>query len=234
MFECSTTNFTKTNSSKTAALAESRKIFILTPNEIPSDDSIEIGYFEHLEDWNGSWDYLMKRIRKKARESGANIIKIDQYFEGSKTKGHGYLIRGKFYLSKNQDIEIEDYIQSVRVKNVSNCNCSYVKVFRDEGSAIVKTAFKMDLVVNDSLLGKLTNKTAYSVKLNQESEVFIGTSHSTNFLFENNFGKEYYVIATQNMTTSTPGTVMIGPKGFYLIESLKGKVQFETLENLTK
>lgn len=233
MFECSTTRFTKTSSNTNASLAESEKTYILTPNELPPDNSIEIGDFEHLEDWNGSWDYLMTKIQKKARENGANIVKINEYFEGSKTKGHGLLIRGKFYLSKDQDIE--NHVTKERNKSVSNCNCSYIKVFRDEGNAALRAAFKMDLVINDSLIGPLTNKKAYSIKLTKEGDVFIGTSRSSDFLVKNQFGTEYYVQATQVMTSPTgPGSVMVGPKDFFLIESLKAKVHFETVERTYK
>jgi len=235
MYACSSTKFTKTGGSNpTAALTESTKTFILTPTELPPDNSIEVGDFEHLEDWNGAWDFLMEKIQKKARESGANIIKITAYFEGSKTKGHALLIRGKFYLSKASETDIEDHVKKERRKNVSNCNCSFIKVFRDEGNAALRALGKMDVVVNDSIVGPLTNKKAYSIKLTKESDVFIGTSQHSDFLVKNQFGNEYYVQATQVMSSPTPGTVMVGPKQFFLIESLKAKVHFETVENTYK
>lgn len=234
MFECSTTRFTKTSSSATNALTESEKVFILTPSENPPDNSIEIGDFEHLEDWNGAWDFLMEKIQKKARESGANIVKINEYFEGSKTKGHGLLISGKFFFSKSSNTDIEDHVKKERRKNVSSCNCSYIKVFRDEGNAALRALGKMDVVVNDSLVGPLTNKKAYSIKLTKESDVFIGTSQHSDFLVKNQFETEYYVQATQMMSSPTPGTVMVGPKQFFLIESLKAKVHFETVEKTYK
>ena len=86
MSGCSTTRFTKTNINSIAPLTETEKTFILTPNELPPANSIELGDFEHLEDWNGEWDFLMNKIQKKARETGANVVKITEYFEGSKTK----------------------------------------------------------------------------------------------------------------------------------------------------
>jgi len=230
VLSCSTTRFTKTSSSPTTALTESDKIFILTPSEIPPDNSNEIGDFEHLEDWNGNWDFLMRKIQEKARESGANIVKINGYFEGSKTKGHALLIRGKFYLSKASNTSIENHVNEERKKNVLNCNCSYIKVFRDEGNAALRALAKMDVVVNDSLVGPLTNKKAYSIKLTKESDVFIGTGKHSNFLVKNQFGTEYYVQATQVMASPTPGTIVVGPKQFFLIESLKAKVHFETVE----
>jgi hypothetical protein len=52
----------------TNAWTESDKVFILTPSENPPGNSTEIGGFEHLEDWNGAWDFLMERIQKKACE----------------------------------------------------------------------------------------------------------------------------------------------------------------------
>ena len=234
MFECSTTRFTKTSSVSTNALNESAKTFILTPTELPPDNSIEIGDFEHLEDWNGAWDLLMGKIQKKARESGANIVKINEYFEGSKTKGHGLLVRGKFYSSKSSDTDIEDHVKNERRKNVSSCNCSFIKVFRDEGNAGLRALGKMDLVVNDSLVGPLSNKKAYSIKLTRESDVFIGTSKHSDFLVKNQFGTEYYVQGTQVMSSPVPGTIMVGPKQFFLIESLKAKVHFETVEKSYK
>lgn len=230
LFECSTTRFTKSTNIPTTALSSSAKTFILTPTELPPTNAIDIGNFEHVEDWNGTWDVLMGKLQKKARENGANIIRIDEYFEGSKTKGHGILIRGKFYLSKSADMDIEDHVKKERTKNVSNCNCSYIKVFRDEGNAALRALSKIDVVVNDSLVGPLKNKNAYAIKLTKESDVFIGTSRSSHFLVKNRFGTEYYVQATQVMTSPAPGMISIGPKQFFLLESLKAKVHFETIE----
>ena len=228
--QCSTTRVTNTGSGKFIAIPDTGKLFIITPAEMPPINSVEVGTFEHVEDWNGNWDLLMDKIQKKARDNGANIIKIDEYFEGSKTKGHALLIRGKFYLSQLPAADIEAQVLKERTKNVAECNCSYLKVFRDEGNAALRALVKIDLVVNDSLFGPLPNKKAYTIRLTKESDVFIGAGKSSNFLVKNNFGKEYYVQATKAMASPAPGTVIIGPKVFILLETLQAKVHFETIE----
>ncbi len=232
--QCSTTRFTKTGSGVFAPITDNKKQFILTPSELPPINSVEIGSFEHVEDWNGNWDVLMDKIQKKARNNGANIIKIDEYFEGSKTKGHALLMRGKFYVSQLPDADIEAQVLKERTKNVADCSCSYIKVFRDEGNAALRALAKIDLVINDSLIGPLPNKKAYTIKLTKESDVFIGSSRSSRLLVKNRFGTEYYVQATKAMASPTPGTIIIGSNEFILLETLQAKLHFETIEKTYK
>jgi hypothetical protein len=238
---CSTTRFTKTITSPLSQLNQSDKVYFQTPNEQPAADWVEIGDFEHVEDHNTSWSYLTDKIGKKALESGANIVKINIYRISGKTKGHMVLITGKFYLSKESQSTIENYIKTEREKEVTNCNCYYVQIFREEGSggnAGIRAAFKMDASVNDSIIGALTNRKAYSVKMTKETDLSIGASGKTDpkIIVKGELGKIYYLWATANTRPSKqpPADVIAIPLGarreFYLhADSPKMKAIFETL-----
>lgn len=227
LVSCSTVKYTPVNS----ALPSSKKIdsvYILTPKQNVAKTASVLGTWEQVEDWNFSWEHLITKLKAKAVSAGADILKIDEYFIGSKTKGHGVLLRGSFYNANGLPISND-------VDTLSLYNCSLIHVFRDEGNAGLRGLFKMDLAINDSLIGALPNKKTYTIKLLQEGEVKIGTSKKSANLFKNELGKEYYVQATQDMGSTNSGGMMainVGSKIFVLQENISAKIQFETLENL--
>ncbi|MEO6670385.1 MAG: hypothetical protein ABIN36_12965 [Ferruginibacter sp.] len=231
LLSCSTVKFRPTENIL-SPLKESDNVYILTPNEQAPLNSIEIGSWEQVEDWDYTWERLIDKLEKQAASHGANIIKIEEYFEGSKTKGHAALLRGKFYSASNIQ-ELEAFIIRESGKNTSDCNCSLIHVFRDEGNAGLRALFKISVVMNDFKIDDLTNRSTYTFKLTKEEDIFIGTSKPENFLFRTEIGKEYYIQATQNMGSSNvPGVigVSIGSKEFFVDSTLKAKIHFETLE----
>lgn len=230
LFSCSNVKYAP--SSK--AITDKTKIdtvMFLTPKMKAPDNALLLGNWEQVEDWNFNWKHLMYKLKSKAVSAGANLIKIEKYNIGDKTKGHGVLLSGKFY-----SIDIAKSSSDLQNNNdtISNCKCSYVHIFRDEGNAGLRTFFKMDLVVNDSLIGPLPNKKTYTIRLIKEGDVKIGTSKLSAVLFNIEFGKEYYVQGTQDMDASKTANsfgIMVGAKTFALVDSnLQIKTLFETLE----
>ncbi len=206
-------------------------LLFLTPKMQVPNNPFLLGNWEQVEDWNFNWKHLMDKLKSKAISVGANVIKIEKYNIGDRTKGHGVLLSGEFY-----KIDTSKNLFDFRNNNdsISTCQCSYVHIFRDEGNAGLRALFKMDLNVNDSLIGPLPNKKTYTIKLIKEEEVKIGTSKVSTVVFNNQFGKEYYVQATQNMDATKNVNafgIIIGAKTFTLLENnLQVKTLFETLE----
>lgn len=231
LFSCSSVKFQST-SNTLSPLKESDSLYILTPNEQAPPNVTEIGSWEQVEDLDWTWDRLIRKLKKQASSKGANIIKIDEYFEGSKTKGHAVLLRGKFYNSSNTQ-ELETFITHERNKPALECNCSLIHIFRDEGNAGLRALFKISVVINEFKIDDLANRSAHTFKLTKEEDIFIGTSKPEKFLLKTQFGKQYYIQATQNMGSSNvPGLILIniGSKAFFIDSSLQAKIHFETLE----
>jgi hypothetical protein len=60
--------------------------------QVPEQATL-LGNWEQVEDLNFNWPHLINKLKSKAISIGSNLVKINEYYEGSKTKGHDAIIQ---------------------------------------------------------------------------------------------------------------------------------------------
>lgn len=225
IFGCSTTKFTKNDIKVFPPLIQGSENLFLTQDDSIPTNIIKVGEFKHLEDKNLTWHHMKTKILNNALMNGANVIKIDKYYVlAVNTDGHSAKITGRYYRSDNLD-KIKEY-QSQNEYNRSIC------IFRNEGSAILRSVFPIKIFLDGKEVGDLPNNTFYILNTGNSDKHILSTSKDGANSLEINFeiNQNIYISVSQNLSSSNIGA-SVGNKYFHVFDNLEGRLNFETVKN---
>lgn len=235
---CSSTKLSTSSNNSFKPLDDKAFVFILTPKENIPINTVEVGTFKHIDDNHTDWLFLKNKLSKKAKASGANIIKIEEYHVADgRTGGHAAKILGKFY--RNDDMyTVKWFIDSIRKVQSYNSH-AFLHLIRNEANGFLQKAGTATIFLNDSLIGDLESRATKQIVIAKLGFNTIGYKPNDRNAYQFNAdpGQHYYIQVIDNKPPSTTGgligvTFNIGvvPKIFILLDPIEGKIKAEMLE----
>ncbi len=184
-----------------------------------------LGQFKMIENRNGYWDTVYSKLKKFAILNNANVIKIDEYHMngGYGTKGNlGYVV-GKLYEAKD-----------LTELNGNNTDSNYLYISRYEKDYFISAGFNFDIYVNDKLLGNLSNKSMFKIKINLGDKIKLSTNKkSVYYNFEINQQRDYYIFVYKHIENKgVPGIsimISVGDVDFLELNPVIGKLEYENI-----
>lgn len=222
---CTSTNVTRATPNTYSIIQETSPILIITSQQIPPPNSIEIGEFEHKEGTFGSglWLQIKPKILKIARSSGANVVRIYDYSMTGMI--YSSSLSGKLYRYENDVSKFQDDPSN----KLADCSCAIIHVLRYEGNLSLRSAFPIKLFVNNTFKCELPSTSERIIEVKQSGPIVLSPYIDGGGITVNvEVGKEYYIYVTQEMSSiSNPSMigVTVGSKIFELIDSEEGRLR---------
>ena len=181
---------------------EIKNVNLISRNEISEIGANLVGDIILKENSNLDWNFLKNKLEETAKNNGANYILINNI--GYNLKGYGFYLEGKMFYSENPIKLITE-----------NCKIGFV---RDRFESILGSAFKIEVKVEDQILGELKKDKSliYDAKnCNEKLNFQINKKEQLAILD----GKsKYFKIGRQTSGNSNGVGIQIGIGGLSIIE----------------
>lgn len=230
---CTSSIVTHSSNATYTPIPDSINVVMITELQEPPSGSIEIGNFKHREGSFGSglWKAMKPKVKQFARSKGANIVRVYKYSMGGMV--YAGEVSGKLYRVENIP-ELYKFNEAAINQRAQEGNCSIVHVIRYEGLASLRSIFPMKVFMNGQFVADLPDNSDVKIEIKETGKYVISPYERAGGVELNiEIGKEYYVAATQFMSSSSSPRsigITVGPQLFETLDAEDGMLRLFLLK----
>ncbi len=177
----------------------------IAANEKASPKKGMVGNFKLVEDNNPDWNYISAKLKKFARQNGANLIQVRTIGWGK--KGHAFYVDGTLY-----------YLTDTLQKSTEVSPPCVVYLMRDKSESPLSSIFKIEVKIEDTDFGTLPQHGFVEKAFTDCFQGFTVMVNSKAYPLLLNGESRYFRVAKQTSANAIGTSISIGIGGVFLVE----------------